>query len=305
MWIKLKKICIFLLFILFVGCSNDTNSSIEQNIVPNEKTEQGYSLGLYNSNSTIEAKRSFHIKDEIFEKSIIFANKTNQEKTFILLVFDNGKQRNFKIHDNDMRYFRFTLAKNQSETIPVKIEGIADGFHATNFIILKNPDEVVTDSSTLAKADSLSQTYNIRVNLFKNLEKIPMERPQQVNSEKLKEARIDGIFVGKQGDAYKALLQTEEDNLRFNVLYGNLSEESIDFYIVSLVDWEQVNINGNQNIYDELSKGENKKITVSIDHKKNGKVMILFMLTNPFSPLPDDNPYTASPNASFKVKLID
>ncbi|KJD47399.1 hypothetical protein QD47_00095 [Paenibacillus terrae] len=86
-----------MLFILFIGCSNDTNSSIEQNIVPNEKRVQGYSLGLYNSNSTIEAKRSFHIKDEIFEKSIIFANKTNQEKTFILLVFDNGKQRNFKI----------------------------------------------------------------------------------------------------------------------------------------------------------------------------------------------------------------
>jgi hypothetical protein len=299
----MNKICMFFLVILLVGCGNDTNSSTEQNMMPNEKMEQGYSLGLYNNNSTIEAKRSFHIKDEVFEKNIVFGNKTNQERTFILLAFDNGNQSSFKVHDNDMRYYRFTLAKNQNETIPVRIEGIKDGFHSINFIVLKNPDEVVTDSNALAKADSLSQTYNIRVNLFKNSETIPTQRPQQANSEKLKEARIDGIFVGKQDDNYKALLQTKDNNSKFNVLYGNLSDEPIDFYIVSLVDWEQVNINRGQNIYDKLTKGENKKLTASIDTKKNGKAIILFMLTNPFSPLPDDNPYIASPNASFKIEL--
>lgn len=93
------------------------------------------------------------------------------------------------------------------------------------------------------------------------------------------------------------------NSIKISVLYGNLEPEPIDFYLVTLLNWEQIDINNKTYLYDSLNGKENKKLEAAIKNNNVGGTLVSLMLPNPFVPLPDENPYTVSPFASLKVRI--
>lgn len=43
------------------------------------------------------------------------------------------------------------------------------------------------------------------------------------------------------------------NSIKISVLYGNLEPEPIDFYLVTLLNWEQIDINNKTYLYDSLN----------------------------------------------------
>ncbi|MFI2859279.1 hypothetical protein ACH6EH_19530 [Paenibacillus sp. JSM ZJ436] len=296
-----------LVLLIAAGCSGDNENkpdNLEENMLPNAREEQGFSLGFYDQEMQIEKERTFEIETDDFLRNILFRNKTNMDRSFTLIIFSNGEQKEFIVNGQREKVYHFNLESQQEANMLVKLVNIEDGFHAVDYIIMENSD-IVIDSNDLTVADELSRIFNVRVNLFKDMNSIPTERPSLTQiGEDLTESRVEGLLINKHDKLYSALLQTEsKETVVFDLVYGNLGEDHLDFYLVSLIDWKQERMNGSLKIYDDLASQENKKMKVSVENPKEGNNLRVIMLTNPFTPLTEESPFTSSPKASFKLEL--
>ncbi|WP_226530740.1 hypothetical protein [Metabacillus niabensis] len=308
-----KKILIpFILFILIMsGCTNTTETvepnteseKFDEDLLPMAKGEQGFSLGLYN-NENIESKRTFNISSNNFTKNIVFGNKTSEKGNFKLLVFNHGKQIEFYMDGKEYTYFDFTLTANQYSDLQVTLKDISNGFQSINYIVIREPN-LAPDN--LENALVVSQLYSIRVNLLKNIKTIPKEKPNLTNISKTnKKSKIHGVFVSELASPYTAWLKEniskKTDILNYNIVYGNKENSPVDFYLVTMVNWNQVPISDKQlHIYDQLKVNEEKSIQGKLDHNllnKEKNIFVTFMLPDPYKELPDKNPHGAIPAMS-------
>jgi hypothetical protein len=277
------------------------------------KGQQGFSLGLYTGND-IEPKRTFKITSNQFTKKIVFGNKTTAKGDFKLIVFNHEKQINYFVNGKEYLALDFTLSPNQYKEFDVTFNVINDGFHSLNYIIVREPS-LAPDK--LEKSLELLQLYNIRINLLKNITTIPEQRPTVTTIGKTNnENKIHGVFVSKPGTNYTAWLtenvslnSSDTGILNYNLIYGNKEQSPVDFYLVTMLDWKQVPfVNDKLLVYDKLNANEEKIISAQLDSNllnKENNIFVTFMLPEPFTELPDENPYALfSPISSIRTNII-
>ncbi|RSK44887.1 hypothetical protein [Bacillus canaveralius] len=314
----------FVLSLLLSACTHDfssnnentntsnkknTNSSYDKDMLPVAKEQEGFSLGLYDSNK-IEPKRTFFTKKDNFSKNIVFGNKTSKEGNFLLIIFNHGEQLPYHVNNKKYINYKFTLKPGEFADIPITIKELNKGFHSVNYIIIRDPDLIQDD---FGKALRLSQLYSIRVNILRDINEIPDKRPNLFSKTvSNNQNKVHGVFINKENEDYTAWFKEEvtKENrniVDYSIIYGNKEKKNMNFYIVSLLNWEQIKINNNLYIYDHLEPDQAKKIKANLKiqkFNKNDNIFVVLLLPDPYIELPDENPYSLfSPFSSLRTKI--
>ncbi|WP_394191467.1 hypothetical protein [Paenisporosarcina quisquiliarum] len=307
---KKQILLIFIPLLILSGCLKEesyeeTYQSHEQ---PMAEFEEVYTLGLYDGD-TFEKERTFNIKDDSFTKSVVLGNKTSKNSSFILLIFDHGEQLEFSVSNGEPTInHSFEIMAGEYKELKVSFQDLDDGFHSITYVVLPNPEKLPDDYET---AVSLADIFSIRVNLLKNIDNITDERPALYTDALISEDRkIHGVFLSSRENLYEALYKEnmEGNNFSYNLIYGNSNSESLDFYIVGLLNFKQTLISGkNKYIYDNLKPGEEKSIPIEFKEslKERNNSLQFLMITTPFNPITQQKPFLLQdPLASNRMVLI-
>ncbi|WP_088547012.1 hypothetical protein [Paenibacillus aquistagni] len=303
------KRLVLLMFCLFtlVSCSSK-QEKFDKYELPMAKDGQGYSFGLFNKDK-IEPSRSFTLDGQTtFTKSLVFGNKVPQDTKLMLVVFDKGQQVNFNIKGKSYNYYPFTVNAEEYCSIEVMLENIDESFHSINYILFRDPDYIRNESDELKKSIKLTQLFSIRVNI--NEEKMENKHSKNASIASYPYPRIHGVFTSKGNELYKAWTNERvgegQEYLSYNLLYGNTEQSPMDFFIVTLLNWKQINMNGNKYIYDQLEPFEEKNLGIQIN-EEFGEInhLVTILLPDPYGALPDENPYSIfSPSSSIRTAVI-
>lgn len=305
---KLLPLLVVLVFLLS-GCLNenelkDTYESHEQPILEGEEI---FTWGLYNEGS-FEEERTFNISDDSFNRNVVVANKTTKDTSFTLLVFNHGEQMDFITSDVVTNNYQFDIESGQIADIAVNLQDIKDGYNSVTYIILKDPNELPQDYESSL---NLTEMFSIRVNLFKNIDYIPEDRPNLFTEAEINDnRRIDGVFLGEKEEKYNVLYKesAKENSVEYNLVYGNSSSEAFDFYLVALLNNEQISLGKHPFIYDELKPNEEKVLPLDFNRtldKANNTYQIL-MIPTPFEKVTKEEPFLMfSPTVSNRVTITN
>lgn len=292
---------------LLSSCVNNIN--YDDDLLPAALGGNGFSLGLYKVGEAIEAKRTFTINNPSFEKDIVFGNHTKSEKEFLLLVFDHAKQIDFEINGEVHRSYLFKESENGYARLSINIPNLDKGFHSINYIIVRQPNVNIIDFEKLNEANALSTIYNVRVNLLYGITKIPEQIEYNTQDIISRDGTLHGVLIN-QSDEYNVWLSgiiREKEDLKYNLYYGNSSNNPIDYYVVSLFNWNQVPINESKDfLYSRLTIKDQMKVEAKLYNQQklqDENILVVFLLPNPYVDLPDSNPYTVDPLASFRTIL--
>ncbi|XID93516.1 hypothetical protein ACF3MZ_02985 [Paenibacillaceae bacterium WGS1546] len=288
----------------------DNQKDYSNDGLPISKSGEGYSLGLYNG-EIIESKRTFSLTGNSFSKNIVFGNITSSKNSFVLLVFDHYEQIQFEVQNQKYTKYSFTLEPNSYINNPVTLLELENNFHSINYLITieqhnnmktANPDDKVL-------LQELSRIFYIRVNLFNQFDltkesiRIPNDL-SEINSKK-----IHGVFTNEIGKDYHIFTnkRLEEDEFNLKVIYGNQEKEAFDFYVVALLDWNQIPVTpGLDYVYDYLNPNTEKSFISTVEVNSSGEHILQYlMLPTPFQELPDNNPYPINNVYSSFRLLID
>lgn len=304
--IFIQKYIFLIILLLLTACAPSFKSNQGHDLLPIVRDQKGYSLGLYDTNGDIEPKRTFKTKIDSFSKEISFYNQV-KEAEFLLILFDHGLQKEFRVDNKETIAYSFSLKEGQSIKIPVTIENLNTGFHSINYVIIPNPEKVITDKDRIIQADQLSQIYTVKVNVLNNIDKIPSPPQDNFKEYKSTNSAIHGPFITKETENMSIWLQesiSPEQQLSFYTHFGNSSSKEIDFYLISMLDWKQIPIYEDNNwVYSKLKPGEQKYFNSNVNVKQNDQTLVSFMLPNPFEELPDNQPYGSYPISSLRVKI--
>jgi len=313
----LKKIFIvFLITLLLIlsGCSIEDSINDDQNDIyksheqPIAEFEEVYTLGLYEEDE-FEHERTFKINNESFNKSIVLGNKTSRDGSFILLIFNHGEQIDFKVGDSKLsNNYSFDIKSGEYMNIEVSLLNLKDGFNSITYILIKDPKVFPNSYETSME---LSDIFSIRVNLLKNTDKIPTERPD-LFSETIKSEtrRVHGPLISNHENLYEILYneRMSNDDFQFNLIYGNSNSRAIDFYIVGLLNYQQIPLNESSFIYDKLEQNDEKSIPINFNitllEEENNSFQII-MIPTPFEPISKEEPFLfQDPLASNRVLFL-
>ena len=228
-----------------------------------------------------------------FKRNVIVANNTSEDTSFILLVFNHGRQIDFTVSGKTINKYQFDIKSGEIKDIMVDLQNFKDGFHAITYIILKDPDELPMDSKS---SMDLTDIFTIRVNLLKNITNIPIERPNLFGGEEVgNERRIDGVFLGETEEKYNILFNENLNggSIKFNLVYGNSSTETIDFYLVALLNNEQIPLEKQKYVYDKLDPDEEKVVPLEFNENLdeiNNSFQVL-MISSPFENVTKEDPF--------------
>lgn len=263
-------------------------------------------MALYEGGD-FEYERTFTISDKFFSKSVVLGNRTSLNGSFVLLVFDHGNQVSFTLGDSEevMTHYKFEIESEEYKNFEINLNGIEDGFHSITYMLMKDPDEIPENNED---AMLRSDLYSIRVNVLKNIADIPNERPFANKDQVLSESRtVHGPLISSEATPYEVVFDHEGiKDFQYRLYYGNSFSEKLDFYLVSLVDYEQTPINEKTFIYDELNADEEKytDIQISSGHLSNKNIHQIIMITLPFDEVTKEEPYLLiDPLLSNRVRL--
>lgn len=311
---KLTIVFFIILLLALSGCSRE-NSIINRDDIyksheqPIAEFEEVYTLGLYNGDK-FEYERTFNINNESFKRSVVLGNKTSQDSSFILLIFNHGEQIEFTVGDSKIsNNYSFNIKSGEYMNLEVSLLNLKDGFNSITYIILKDPKKFPDRFETSME---LADLFSIRVNLLKNIDNIPVERPNLFTEAiKSENRKVNGVLISNGENLYEILYKEEinKKNIRHNLIYGNSNSKAIDFYIIGLFNFQQTPLNGKTFIYDTLKPDEEKSIYIDFDipllEKKNNSFQIL-MIPIPFEPISKENPFLfQDPLASNRVLLLN
>ena len=305
----MRKIHLFFLItflIVFISSCSSTSSPYDDHQPPIAKGAEGFSIGLYNLDDTLEAKRTFVLNGNKFNKKIVFGNMVSHQGEFLLTVFDRGQQIPFKVDGKEYTVFRFSAEAKEYVPIEVSLENLNEDFHSIYFIVFKSPDSA---PDNVNGAFEFIQPFYVRVNLLneKQSQELSPIDPQKLGPS-INPGRIHGIFLSQSNDKYKSWFKgtvPESGVLEHHVTIGNKEMERMDFFLVALLDWKQIPFNDAPHLYSELKPGEEVTFTAKIKPaNKSKQILNYLLLPSPFADLPDHNPYPLfSPMASFRVQL--
>lgn len=298
-----KKLYIpIILLILFniipIGCFDENNERFSKKIesagnrdrLPFAKTG-GISIGLYNTNGTIEKTNLFNLTpDEEFEKFISFGNLINKDRQYLLLTLIDYKQSIFYVDNKITKAFKYTMKPNETIEIPIKLPKLTEGLHDVIFIIVKSPNDKSLDETLRASSD-MNHLLFIRTNIIVSSTKVsPIAYFQ---SDTQDNEILEGILVSKEATVLKRWLTEKADEnqmLDFYIHLGNKSNDKQKYAIVSFLDWEQTAVNNGKEVM-FVSLGKNKKMTIpsKIDKLFEKKIYdySAIVIYNPFELLYD------------------
>lgn len=306
---QFKQYFAILLVMIISGCSllQQAEDPYEKDQLPMAKNQEGFSLGLYD-NGKIENQRSYTTNKSTFKKQVVFGNKTSEPGKFLLLIFNHGQQLNFEIDGKNVNKYLFQLEANQYEEMEVTIKGLEKGFHSIHYVIVREPYKKM---KSLEETLRYSQLYTVRLNILKDIEEIPKERPTLTRlGYESKEKRIHGTLISKPDHLYHAWLNQRLDQKKtysYQIIYGNKESRPVDLYLVKLLDWEQVAFDDKETvIYDQLQTDTDKIIDQSLDSSmiEGEQSLVILYLPEPFEPLSEEEvEHTMSPEMSNRTIL--
>lgn len=286
-----------------MGCQNsdaltpskESEDEYKENELPIANSgAEGISLGFYDNKEIIN-ERTFHLKGDksTFNRELVLGNKTKQDQEFVLLVFDHAKQISFKMDGEQKDHHIFKANKGSYKTISVELEGLKDGFHSISYLILRSPNKKIDD---IDEALAYSQLYSVRVNILKNINEIPENKKLiKPNNEVSNEGVISGLFLGEADNKYKGKLKQKKSSFSYNLVYGNKWDREVDFYIVSLLNWKQIDINNKTPyIYDKLKPEQEVSLITSINEQQlteDKNIAVSIFLPNPYKELTADDSF--------------
>ncbi|MCM2979066.1 hypothetical protein M3592_27060 [Priestia aryabhattai] len=293
----------FVSVFLISGCQSKkeevTNSETQgqqnkqegNDLLPMAENGEGYAFGLYNGEE-IEDDRTFKIDTNSFTRTIKVDNKTKVKEKLLLLIFDADKQVTYDVNNKRENHYTFDVDANAEASVEVTIPTISKGYHPLYFIVVRSPYK---EMKSLKEDLSYQQVFNTKVNVLKDIQDIPApnEKYSSVAS-KTNSPTIDGVFIGEKKNPYSALLKEElskDNNLRYQVTYGNKTDKKEDVYVVSLLNWKQVPISKEEDtIYDRLSPDTEKTFSSQLNGKlpKKENILTTLLLPEPYAPVEDN-----------------
>ena len=308
---KVHAYILLLIFLfLFSGCQKEQhNKDYRGHELPvSNSGAEGIGLAFYNEDKTIEKERTFTLKEDFFKKTLVLENKTSEDLEFIFLLFDFGKQVEFKIDGKSMDSYIFYT--KSGDITPIHIEkGIDDGFHSLSYLIIKNPNKKY---ETIEESLNDSQVYSVRANVLKDISEIPPNNTpifQAKNESFEDEGTVSGVLIGNDKEKYKPILSKGLDRFNYQLVFGNQWGKEVDFYVVTLLNWKQIKIDSEHlYVYDKLKSGQEKSISSSIQKnqlKESRNVLVSFFLPSPYKNLNKNTPFVDAEFMSSNRVIIE
>ncbi|MGH1146266.1 hypothetical protein [Bacillus pseudomycoides] len=268
--------------------SSKIESTGDRDKLPNA-TSGGISLGLYNSNGEIETKYNFDIEEnQSFKKFLSLGNLIENDRVYKLMLFIDYKQAEFKVDNREAsKEFNFKMKAGQTLEIPFEIAPQKKGLHDMLFVIAKYPDNKSLDEDFRKKTDLSNLLFFRFSTVVGGDESLPENIKFNEYGEVKAADNLDGVFMSKTGDFKRWLTEdvSKNETLSFHTKVGNNSNQQSTYALITLMDWEQVNIVGDKStVFFELPTNTIVDLKTEIPIKKEPGVYDLtpILVHNPF-----------------------
>lgn len=252
---------------------------------------QGTSLGIVNEkHDNLIEKRNFSINEsKEFEKTIAITNQNNFKQDYLIIPLINYKQKNITLAGEMQNKIRVNLDPGEIVFIPFSIS-LDKGFHDFTFLIV--PDSANTDLSEEYRLSTTgSNLMTIRGTIDKNSKGDSLEN-EYYTLDKHNKEKLDGLLLTKNKDLTPWLTHTvnnKKNKINFYINVGNVDKKNKKFVLVSFLNWNQVGVNQNNEIfYGELQGESSGRIKGQIP-KENIKNNLISNYTVLLIPYPHED----------------
>lgn len=271
------------------------NSKIESTAnrdkMPNTKSG-GISLGLYNLDGNIEPKFNLEIEEnQSIKKFLTIGNLIEKDRVYKIMLFVDYKQEEFKVDNREAsKEFTFKMKAGETLEIPFEISPQKKGLHDILFVIAKYPDNKRLDEDYRKNTDLTNLLFYRFSTVVGGDDSLPENIKFNEYGEKKQTDNLDGLFMSKEDDFKRWLTQdvSKNETLSFNTKVGNNSNQQKTFALITLLDWEQVNIAKEQKVaFFDLPTNTIVNLKSEIPIKKEPGVYDLtpILISNPFQKL--------------------
>lgn len=274
----------------------------------------GIGCGLFDINGNVEKNLVFNIDDNNFKKIITFFHMIDSVEDYKIILFDNFKQRDFRINGKIVSSYNYKANKNKIILLPIEIDTLEKGFHDAFFVIVKDPLNKIKDLSD--KPPYTEEYFErvvandlmfIRFNILVDSNESPI-----INFDKFDrptKSMVGGIFLNKEKDKMDFWLSENVDvseKMNFNIHVSNHSIQRQKFAVLTLLEWKQVDFYNNKNVvFGNLNEEEKLFIPskIEIPEKKDVYCLVSILVYNPFETLKSDGTELISIDSSIRVGI--
>lgn len=284
---------IFLIFNIFVFYKKQTESSL--NNVPTGNIE----FGVYNKeNKIIDNGTTISYESDIIKHQIEITQNLQAKREYKLIVLVDFIQTNFIVDGKEYESYNIFLNEKDAKKINIKIKNIPQHAHELDYIIIKNPNYKVSKNE-IERAHILQEIMSLRYKLLDESVDISYKKNYIQSTEK----PLDNIFVSYDENKLTIPTIIKQNQNLFTVL-GNFNNTTIDYAVILLKDWKQINIRGEDKVeFFKLMANQRIYFPLNNSSFKVGSNYQLIAFSNPFKFSLDDY-NTLNVYASHRFNII-
>lgn len=306
--------------------SQNTDSSIEVSSTPQDilTLGEGYSLGVDVSNKSksvqsVDKVNGLILLDDsqdIFECS--FTNNTDEEQ-FILKVFYDYEEVEFTVPESNQynTTYLFDLPRGNSIVIPIKLnESILKDTmsHKLTIGIYANPKEFTKNQKIMS--NFFGTTLDYEISYQEGNREISLKESYSEPSKALDNIDFSGLVINNNVDNFEEISlppysiqvkKGEKVNLSYFVnLIQSIPEEVESYLILSMLNWEQVQMNDQPYLLlDTVSLGtEYGTFYITAPDEEGLYEFVSYVVPNPENNKNEDNFYPIETAYRFTIEVI-
>ncbi|GMQ57983.1 hypothetical protein AN1V17_23780 [Vallitalea sediminicola] len=260
------------------------------------KSSGQVAFGIYNNNKILNS--GSYIQEKTIKHKLEMSQNLAVPRDYLVLAFIDYVQTEFTVDDKIYNNYIIKLDKNDSKDIMINMN-IPDNAKELCYVIIKKPAYIIGESD-IKKACTLQEIMTLRYSLDKNDKNINIDS----NIDIVLEGPMDNIFLSESDINLKALFTCNENEEKKLVL-GNMSDKSIQYAVVQLLDWNQVTFDTKEMIkFFEVAP--NTKISYAVDIPSVDKDSLIQYIAFPFPfNTSKDNFYSTIGVGTFRTTIID
>lgn len=248
---------------------------------PNTNT---ISYGLYEENGTLINNHIINTKNNQLTKVFSISHYINENRKYLLLVLNDFKQSQFEVSGRSYFSYEFSMQPNTTKAIPINIE-ITDNTKEVDFVLIKNPDFLLKKDD-IKLASLLQEVICLRYSInqpIKKVKEIEYEDPLKIYVK----GPNDNVFISNSIEQLKIVYEgISSESMYLHV--GNISQEPMDYALISFLDWKQVPLLDNMVSYVSVKPDTRKVFNLELPSTNEEKNYQILAFPMPFR-VSDDN----------------
>ncbi|OEH84510.1 hypothetical protein BHU72_09910 [Desulfuribacillus stibiiarsenatis] len=300
MRVKKLFICILVVVLALVVLSACKHSELSDATFKNEipgvtgPGSKTITFGLYDLDGKINDAKFIDNGENTFIKKLSIGHYLDQESTYMIMLFTDFIQQKFWVANELSNNHSVKINPNSAINFEINAE-IPKNTKELAIIIVRNPDST-SNGNNLKKSLNDQNTFVLRY-LIENdglIEKKYL-KPVSTNSKALEE-----VFLSQSNIKHELLFEKKGDS-PVHLLVGNMNNQKLDYSLIALYDWQQVQIENKLVNYASVEPGQTNVYDIYLPPSKMNNLP--FQILAFPAPFDENSAFSKNMYSTFRIAI--